>query len=94
MSHRATEVIGRSIVAADSGEKLGTVADLLLDDEGSRLVGLVVRHGILKSESLLPAAAVQTLGGDAVVSRSRDDLLTASEWRARKNASSETPQKS
>ena len=81
MSHRATALIGRSIVAADSGEKLGTVADLLLDDDGGRVIGLVVRHGLLKSEGVLPATAVQTLGGDAVVTRSGVDLMTGSEWR-------------
>lgn len=82
MSQRATDLIGKSVVTADTGEKLGTVADLLIDDAGSQLIGLVVKHGF-RQEDVLPAAAVQTLGRDAVVSRSRSDMIPGREWRSR-----------
>ena len=77
---RATDVIGKPVVSADTGKKLGTVGDLLLDDSGRTLVGLVVRHGVLRSEDVLSVDQVQSLGADAVVSRS-DRLITAKEWR-------------
>ena len=32
MSTRVKEVLGKPVISADTGEKLGTVADLLLDD--------------------------------------------------------------
>src|SRR5688500_7204338 len=80
MSKRATEIIGKPVVSADSGEKLGTVSDLLLDDTGTGLVGFVLRHGMLKSEKVLPADAVMTLGVDAVVSRTTE-LVEAKAWR-------------
>jgi uncharacterized protein YrrD len=80
MSKRATDVIGRPIVSADTGKKLGTVGDLLLNDNGRELVGLTVRHGALRSEDVLPIESVQSLGSDAVVSRS-DHLIGAREWR-------------
>jgi uncharacterized protein YrrD len=83
MSQRATDLIGKSVVSADTGEKLGTVSDLLIDDRGSQLLGLVVKHGFMKTEDVLPAAAVQTLGRDAVVSRSSTDIIPGREWRAR-----------
>jgi uncharacterized protein YrrD len=86
MSHRTSTLIGRPIVSADDGARLGTVADVLLDDRGERVVGLVVRHGLMRSEGVLPTAAVQTLGGDAVVTRSSGDLIPGSEWRARESA--------
>ena|SRR5688572_15670978 len=82
MIRRSSDLIGKPVVLADSGEKLGTVADLLVDDEGRQFVGLVLRHGPFKSENVLPAEAVQALGGDAVVTRSRD-LISPKEWRAR-----------
>jgi uncharacterized protein YrrD len=83
MTQRATDLIGKSVVSSDTGEKLGTVSDLLLDDTGDRLVGLVVKHGWMKREDVLPSAAVQTLGRDAVVSRTSADLVPGREWRAR-----------
>jgi uncharacterized protein YrrD len=86
MSHRTSALIGRPIVSADDGARLGTVADVLLDDRGERVVGLIVRHGLLRSEGVLPATAVQTLGGDAVITRSSGDLVPGSEWRSREGA--------
>ena len=85
MVKRATELIGKPVVAADTGEKLGTVGDLLLDDESGNLVGLVLRHGLMKSEDVMPAAAIQTLGTDTIVSRS-SELIGAKEWRQRREA--------
>jgi uncharacterized protein YrrD len=82
MTKRATDVIGRPVVSADTGRKLGTVSDLLLDDGGTEVVGLVVKHGALRGEDVLPASAVHSLGPDAVVSRS-DELIDGREWRDR-----------
>lgn len=83
MARRALDVIGRPVVTAGSGQKLGTVSDLLLDEVDATVIALVVRHGVLKTESVLPVAAVQTLGTDAVVSRS-SELVSAREWRQRR----------
>jgi uncharacterized protein YrrD len=76
------DVIGKPVVTAGSGEKLGTVADLLLDDSTAALIGLVVRQGLLRGEHVLPVSAVQTLGTDAVVSKS-SELFSAKEWTTR-----------
>ena len=85
MTKRATDVIGQPVVTAAGGRRLGTVADLLLDDASGNMVGLVIRNGMLKGESVLPASAVQTLGTDAVVSRS-DELISAKTWRQHQGA--------
>jgi len=82
MTKRATDVIGRPVVSADTGRKLGRVSDLLLDDAGREIVGLVVKHGALRGEDVLPASAVNSLGPDAVVSRT-DALIDGREWRDR-----------
>jgi uncharacterized protein YrrD len=84
MTKRATDVIGRPVVSADKGRKLGTVGDLLLNDAGTEVVGLVVRHGHLRGEDVLPASAVHSLGPDAVVSRT-DELIDGREWRDRES---------
>ena len=53
---RVSEVVGKPIVSADTGEKLGTVADLLVDSAAARVVGLVIRGGLLSAEHVLPYA--------------------------------------
>jgi uncharacterized protein YrrD len=80
MVKRSSELIGKPVVASDSGKRLGFVADFLLDEADGRVVGLVLRHGWLNNEEVLPAASVQTLGADAIVSRS-SELIGAKQWR-------------
>jgi uncharacterized protein YrrD len=80
MPRRVKDVLGKPVISADTGEKLGTVVDLLLDDASHALVGVVVGHGVLKHEEILPASSVHSFGFDAVVSRSAE-LIGAKEWR-------------
>lgn len=77
-----TELIGKAIVSANSGEKLGRVADVLLHPDSHQAVGLVVAGGVLSSEQVLPYAEIQTLGTDAVIARSAAGLITAKDWHA------------
>ena len=80
---KVTELIGKSIVSGNSGARLGQVADVLLDADSHRVVGLVVAGGVLSAEQVLPYAEVQTLGTDAVIARSATGLITAKQWHAR-----------
>lgn len=80
MTKRATHVIGKPVVSAATGERLGTVADLLLDDTGTTLLGLILQNGWMKNEQVLPISSLQTIGADTVVSRS-SVVLSAKEWR-------------
>ena len=82
MAKRATTLIGKPVVSAVSGEQLGTIADVLLDDGGTSVLGFVLRHGWMKSENVLLSSSLQTLGPDAVVSRA-NDLISAKEWHQR-----------
>ena len=77
---RVSEYVGQSIVSADSGEKVGTVADVLVDARAGRIVGVIVGGGLLTSEHVLPYADVQVMGSDAVVARSRQHIVGAREW--------------
>ena len=45
MPKRVRDVLGKPVISAHNGEKLGTVADLLLDDTSHALLGVVVTHG-------------------------------------------------
>ena len=78
---KASDVVGRAIVSSETGERIGRVADLLMDAGSARVIGLVVGGGVLKSEEVLPYADVQTLGGDAVVARTAAGVLGRQQWR-------------
>ena len=79
---RMSRLIGKAIVAADSGSRIGKVADVLVDPERARIAAFVVRSGFLSNERVLPFAEIATVG-DAVVARSALGVLDAGEWRSR-----------
>lgn len=88
--HQVSEMIGKTVVSVSSGEKLGTVSDGLLEPGGVRLIGLIVRHGVLGNEHVLPVTDVQTVGPDALLVRSDEHLLSASDWRKKDVAATRT----
>jgi uncharacterized protein YrrD len=83
MARRTREIVGKPIVSAATGQKLGAVADLLLDESCHSVVGLVVRDGWMAAERVLPYDDVQTIGPDAVIARSAGELIDRRRWRER-----------
>ncbi len=81
MMKRASELIGRAVVSADAGTRMGKVSDVLVDAQSHQVLGLVVVSGMLGAEQVLPFTNVQTLGTDAVVARSGAGLIDRKEWR-------------
>jgi uncharacterized protein YrrD len=79
--HKVSELIDKPIVSADSGDRIGKVADVLLDPSSQRVVALVVAGGLLSAEQVLPYSDVQTLGTDAVVARTGAGVVGPKEWR-------------
>jgi uncharacterized protein YrrD len=80
---RTSEVVGKAIVSADRGERVGTVGDVLLDVKAGRVAGLVVEGGLLGRERVLPYEEVHILGRDAVLARTQDGVVDAAAWHAR-----------
>jgi uncharacterized protein YrrD len=78
---RVSDVLGKPVVSAATGEKVGKVADVLLDPAVTRIVGLVVSGGLFSGEHVLAYEDVQTVGRDAVIARSTDGSISAKEWR-------------
>jgi uncharacterized protein YrrD len=77
---RLSEIIGKHIVSADTGEKVGHVDDLLLDERRHHVVGVLVTDGLLAEQRVLPFADVQTVGADAVVVRTAATICDATDW--------------
>lgn len=77
--HRISDVIGKTVVSAETGDRLGSVSDTLIDE--ASVVGLVVGGGLLAKERVLPFRDVQTLGGDTVLARTGTGIVGPKEWR-------------
>jgi uncharacterized protein YrrD len=78
---KLSKLVGKPIISADTGERIGKVSDVLLDLPSQHVIGLVVAAGVLNSEHVLPYADVQTLGKDAVVARAGTRVVSPKEWR-------------
>jgi uncharacterized protein YrrD len=82
---RISEIIGKTVVSSETGNKVGSIADGLVDDRPGRVCAFVVRTGTFAQEHVLPVEEVRSLGGDTVLARSDGGLLTAGEWHQRRS---------
>ena len=74
-------MIGKPVVAFDSGEKFNTIVDLIFDQQNNLLLGFLVDEGGWFSNALvLPLSKIQAIGNDAVIVPSRDVISSASEF--------------
>ncbi len=79
-------MIGKPIVAYDSGEKFNNIVDLIFDQENNLLLGFLVDEGGWFSNALvLPLRNIQAIGADAVIVGSTDAIASASEFPAIQN---------
>ncbi len=75
---KGNDIIGKAIVAFDTGEKIGRVKDLIFDQERNYLVALLVQEGGLMSEArVVPLVAIQSIGMDAAIVSSADRIIPA-----------------
>ena len=76
-------MIGKPVVAYDSGEEFRTIVDLIFDQENNQLLGFLVDEGGWFSNALvLPLTNIQAIGADAVIVASRDAIASATEFPA------------
>ena len=78
---RADALVGRPVIAADTGEKLGEVADTLIIAGSGAIAGFIVRGGWHAPERVLRRSDVMTLGRDALIAAPAAHLIDAAEWR-------------
>jgi sporulation protein YlmC with PRC-barrel domain len=75
-----SEIIGKPIVSAETGDRLGSVSDALVEDGGVKVVALVIRSGMLAKDRVLPFRDIQTLGGDTVLARTDSGVRGPRDW--------------
>jgi uncharacterized protein YrrD len=77
---KGKDIIGKPIVAYDSGEKVHTIIDLIFDQSDNSLLGFLVNEGgWLSSAKVLPLSKVKAIGVDAVIISSKGAIVPARE---------------
>lgn len=76
---KASDVIGRSVVAREGGQTVGKIKDIVVDQSGRQVLGFMVAGGLFKSARVAPWMGVQAIGPDAVVLAAASSLVKASE---------------
>ncbi|MCX8033547.1 MAG: PRC-barrel domain-containing protein [Thermoleophilia bacterium] len=76
---KASEVIGRSVVAREGGKTVGKVKEIVLNETGTRVLGFVVDEGLFKSDKVVPWGAVQAIGPDSVIITSTASVVKTEE---------------
>ncbi|MBD3885440.1 PRC-barrel domain-containing protein [Phormidium tenue FACHB-886] len=66
--YKGSDILGKPIVAYDSGEKFGRVKDLIFDQDSNQLLALLINEGGWFSDALvIPYQGIQAIGIDAVI---------------------------
>ena len=70
--YKGKDLIGKMIVAYDSGEKIGTIKDLIFDQHQNCLLGFVVKEANwFRRAQILPLYLVKAFGSETIVVPSR-----------------------
>ncbi|MBD2328018.1 PRC-barrel domain-containing protein [Alkalinema sp. FACHB-956] len=76
---KGSDLIGCPIVAFDTGKKFARVQDLIFDQDRNLLIALLVEEpGFLRDAKVLPIESIQSMGADAVITSSKEDVIPAS----------------
>ncbi len=75
---KGSDIVGKPIIAYDTGEKIGKVIDLIFDQDRNYLVALLVdEKGLFSSAKALPLEAIQSIGLDAVITSQAEGIIPA-----------------
>ncbi len=75
---KGSDIVGKPIVAYDTGEKVGRVRDLIFDQERNYLVALLVQEkGFMSDARVLPLPGIQSIGMDAAIVSRADNIIPA-----------------
>ncbi len=73
---KGRDMIGKSIVSYDAGEKFDVIKDLIFDQGSNQLLGFLVQEpGWFKRAQVLQLSDVQAIGADAVIISSQEAIV-------------------
>jgi uncharacterized protein YrrD len=78
---KGKDIVGKPVVAYDSGEKVETVVDLIFDQYDNRLLGFLIDEGgWFSNAKVLPLNLVKAIGVDAIIIQSKESIALASDY--------------
>ncbi len=78
---KGRDVIGKPVVAYDSGERIETIVDVIFDQHENCLLGFLIDEGgWFSNAKVLPLDRVQAIGADAVIIPSKDSIAPSSDY--------------
>lgn len=76
--YKGSLILGKTIVAYGTGERVGRVKDLIFDHQSNRVLGLLVDEGGLFGKvRVVSVKAVQSIGLDAVIITAKEAIVDA-----------------
>ena len=76
---KGRDVIGKPVIAYDSGERIETVVDVIFDQNENRLLGFLIDEGgWFSNAKVLPLDRVKAIGVDALIIPSKDSISSSS----------------
>ncbi len=80
---KGKDIIGKPVIAYDSGEKIETVVDLIFDQDDNCLLGFLIDEGgWFSNAKVLPLELVKAIGIDAVIIPTKDAIAISNEYAA------------
>ncbi|MBW4524736.1 MAG: PRC-barrel domain-containing protein [Phormidium tanganyikae FI6-MK23] len=75
---KGSDIIGKSIIAFDSGKRTARVQDLIFDQDTNELLGVLVEEsGLFHSAKVIPLSAISAFGTDTLIIPSRENIISA-----------------
>jgi uncharacterized protein YrrD len=72
---KGKDLIGKQIVAYDSGKKIDTIKDLIFDQNENCVIGFLIKEaGWFSNAQILPLYLVKAIGNDVAIVPSRDAI--------------------
>ncbi|WP_216325352.1 PRC-barrel domain-containing protein [Deinococcus aestuarii] len=77
---KGKELLGRPVIAIDSGERLETARDLVFDHQANQVLGILVDEGgFFRAAKVVPFEAIRSIGEDAIMVDSAHSVTTTRE---------------
>jgi uncharacterized protein YrrD len=78
---KGKDIIGKPVIAYESGQKITSIIDLIFDQNDNRLLGFLIEEGgLFSSAKVLPLDLVTAIGVDAIIIPSKESIAPARDY--------------